>query len=307
MNSFANKIVILPNGNKVYVKDFLYAIKECLLDEKYIEYNIKKTSKKAKQALVVAGLVSAVTSSILSNTKESNKNIIGIEKEENINFDAGVSYHMNNSLPILDAGVSLDMKKIPSNIDVSDNDEKTYENIFLGYDLKDVPYEEKDKVLEYQKILYDNCRKYGIPFNVMMTILDNESGGRFNTNGVINNNTNNTSDYGLFQINSCNFKYIENDLGITPNELLNDPAKNIEAACYHFRKEILDRYQDDIKQDIKNNDWSRIFTTYNKGHLAEGSYGTKAQEKMNTIYNKTIDELSTIIYYDKDDEHVKSR
>ena len=320
-----DKKIVLPNGMKITLKEFLDALISCLYDEQeQIIYNIKKTTKKAKKAAFVSTLVVAMTASCISHKKSDNNDIQKfaeelIDNSNDLDLKAGVSLDMTDDIIApKKAGVAIQMSKIPevinydNNIQIEQKDNETkYENIFVGYDLPDVKDERKETVKEYQKILYEKCQKYDVPFNVMMVIFDNESGGLFNTNGVINQNKNGTADYGLFQINSCNFETIKKDLGITSDELLNEPEKNIEASCY-FVKNIIDRYGekhiDEMKQDI----YTFVFGVYNGGgdyrkNTAASKYALKGQEKMMKKYNKTIDELTKIRYFDKEDENVKTR
>lgn len=69
---------------------------------------------------------------------------------------------------------------------------------------------------------------YGIPYQIVLAIGERESDGSWNNNGVISK----TNDYGVFQINKCNLKYIEDNLGYTEEEILNDPIKNTEACLF---------------------------------------------------------------------------
>ena len=316
-----NKIIILPNGTKVTVKDFVNAIVECINDEKKnVEYSVKKTFTKAKKAAVVATLAATVTASLMSQIEEKTKEKVNNNPE--VVTEAGVELYMADDKTILTkAGVALHMpEKINVNkvkeADIKEVDDKKdtfskYEKVFVGYDLPNVSEERKEIVKEYQRILYDKCQQYGIPFNVMMVIFDNESGGLFNTNGAINRNSNGTFDCGLFQINSCNHQNIKDNLEITQEQLLNDPEKNIEAACFHFKTEIIDRYGKNYIEDINNNNWIPIFAIYNggKGNMntkAAQKYGYNAQAKLDTEYNKLADEL-TMYIYDKDDENEHTR
>ena len=236
-------------------------------------------------------------------------------EDDNIQLNAGVALHMpDEQTALLNAGASLYMNRPMSIKNEIDQVEeiKPYETVFVGYDLKDVEEARKETVRQYQEILYEKCKKYDIPFNVMMVILSNESGGLFNTNGVIHANSNGTIDSGLFQINSCNYKNIEDNLHITKDEILNDPEKNIEAACFHFRTEILDRYGKNYEEDMKKGIYIGPLSIYNGGignkdTKAAQKYAYNAQAKIDNEFNKTIDELTRIIYYDKDDEHAKTR
>lgn len=86
---------------------------------------------------------------------------------------------------------------------------------------------------------------YGIPYQIVLTIGEQESGGTWNTNGVISA----TNDYGLFQINKANLSYINTKLGFTEDEILNDPIKNTEA-CLFLLNDITSRDDVDTLDDI---------------------------------------------------------
>lgn len=146
--------------------------------------------------------------------------------------------------------------------------------------------------IKYQEYIYEMCEKYNIPFNVVITILDNESNGLFNTNGVISD----WDDYGLCQINICNHDVIYEKFGFTSEDLLNNPYKNIEAASYLI-SEICKMYP----QDLIDENYENIFGTYNGWILWEEKqtsleYVENAIKKISTIYNKTNEELFETIY-----------
>ena len=86
---------------------------------------------------------------------------------------------------------------------------------------------------------------YNIPYQIVLTIGEQESGGVWNTNGIISS----TNDYGLFQINVANLPYIETNLGFTKDEILNDPLKNTEA-CLFLLKDIMKREDVNTLDDI---------------------------------------------------------
>lgn len=109
----------------------------------------------------------------------------------------------------------------------------------------DIPCEE-----EYQDYLRDICLEYNVPFRALMTIGHNESGGNWDTNGVISA----TNDLGQFQINEGNVKYINENLGYTYDDLLNDKYKNAHAAVF-ILSNIVAMYEE--------NDFENIFGTYN--------------------------------------------
>lgn len=61
----------------------------------------------------------------------------------------------------------------------------------------------------------------------MMTIIDQEFCGKWDTNGVISP----TNAYGLTQINKCNEEFIKENLGYAMNDILNGPFIAIEAQA----------------------------------------------------------------------------
>ena len=80
----------------------------------------------------------------------------------------------------------------------------------------------------YRALFEEMAGKYGVDENVLHALAWHESG--MNPNAVGAKNRNNTTDYGLMQINSANFAA----LGLTPATWA-DPRKNIEAAAKLLR------------------------------------------------------------------------
>lgn len=92
---------------------------------------------------------------------------------------------------------------------------------------------------EYEDEIKRLADIYNIPYQVVLTIGYRESAGNWNNNGIIST----SNDYGVFQINECNLSYIEENLGYSKDEILNDPIKNAEA-CMFLLKDIIKR--DDV-------------------------------------------------------------
>ena len=80
---------------------------------------------------------------------------------------------------------------------------------------------------KHQDIAMKYCEKYDVPFELVIAVIETESGGNAD---VISE----TRDYGLMQINISNHKWLKNTLHIK-NFL--DPEENIKAGCY-----MLSRY-----------------------------------------------------------------
>ncbi len=99
---------------------------------------------------------------------------------------------------------------------------------------------------EYEDYIRNLCDKYALEYDLdqdelfknVLVIGDQESNGTWNTNGIVSE----TNDYGQFQINVANHEMIEDKLGITVDELLNDPKKNAEAAIFIIANIMISDY-----------------------------------------------------------------
>ncbi len=112
--------------------------------------------------------------------------------------------------------------------------------------LYDVPMSD-----ELQGYLYEACEETGVPFELALALIGNESGYRPE---VISK----TNDYGLMQINTCNHEWLEEELGV---EDFLDPEDNITAGLY-----ILSGYFE------KYEDPNMVLMAYNMGE-----YGAQQQ------------------------------
>lgn len=83
---------------------------------------------------------------------------------------------------------------------------------------------------ELQKYTYDLCQEYNISYDLIIAIMYLES--RFNPKAINNTNTNNTTDQGLMQINSCNWEWVDELAGRDLD--LNKPKDNILAGILIF-------------------------------------------------------------------------
>lgn len=75
---------------------------------------------------------------------------------------------------------------------------------------------------DLQRYTYNMCKRYGVPYETMLALMYVESG--YNTNAISS-----TNDYGICQINMCNYYYLNRNLGVT--DLLN-VYDNIKAGTY---------------------------------------------------------------------------
>lgn len=107
---------------------------------------------------------------------------------------------------------------------------------------------------ELNSFIESISQQYSVPFDILTTIIHQESGGNWNTNGVKSY----SNDYGLTQINECNLEKIYKELGFTKEEILFESKKAIEAQAFII-KEIFEIYE----YDLDNFDYRNVFGTYN--------------------------------------------
>lgn len=107
---------------------------------------------------------------------------------------------------------------------------------------------------EFQKYMEKIAEEYEVPVEIMMTIIHRETGGMWDSNGVISP----TNDYGLTQINKCNEEFIKENLEYTMEDILNDPYIAVEAQAF-LLKNIMKEYG----YDQDNIDYENVFGTYN--------------------------------------------
>lgn len=271
--SFGNRLIVLPSGERISVNDVIRSFQRLLSSNEITkkEYDIKKKTGSLKKIAAISGIVTITGISALQMQNE--KNDINKETTTYVTDIDIKDYSMNKQKDTL----------IMNTISLK---EETKIPVFVGYD--------NNCPKEYQEYIYEMSIKYDIPFNILMTIADNESNGLFDTNGKISE----YDDYGLFQINICNHDLIFKELGYDSKDLLNDPYKNIEAASFLVKK-ICNMYKED--------DYENIFGTYNgwinwKDKETSRNYAAKGIQKINEIYNKLDDEL-----FEKEEENERTR
>jgi len=248
---FRNKLFTLPNNERVSVGDLQIAVYNTLNIPVSKTLTIKEKTGNLKSAFAIAGLATTLAAAAISYGNKTPDEPI-YESKKTITVETPIILPETTEIPV-------------------------YKNVLIGY----------DNACEYQEYIKKMCDEYDVPFNVMMTIIDNESDGKFDSNGKISD----WGDYGYCQINECNHDVIYEVLGITPDELLNNPEKNIEAAVY-LVSEICKKYP----QEVALEDYTNVFGTYNgwvlwKEKQTSIEYVEKAMKKMENTYNKTDEEL----------------
>lgn len=312
----SNKLVTLPGGEKVSLKEIALAINNTLKIPKEIHFNVKYTGKKAKKATLIGAVISATTIALVfgkyRNEELSNNILTEITADiSNDSFglpQAGVSAYITNSK--YDKVSMVELENTMKYDVTSSNSNEVETRKFLGYEV-DVGDEEKNKeIFIKQKYLYDLCKEQGVDFNNAMTIWHIESGGKFNNNGIENS----THDLGEMQINECNLEYLNDvfelvkkkdneqriDIALIKEVIKNDWQKNMKAAVYLIKAR---------EEMYEKNDFANIFGCYNgwknwKEKPISIEYSKKAIDLRVNKYNKNEEELF-VLFNDMEELNAK--
>ena len=126
---------------------------------------------------------------------------------------------------------------------------------------------------EQQDIVRKIAEEYGVPFDLVLAVMQVES--NFDVTAIGNGNC-----YGIMQIHKINHPALEKQLGITDWLSLSD---NTRAGCYMLGK-LLDKYQDE----------TRALMAYNMGEGAAkkawnaGACSTSYTEKVMAAKNNLV-------------------
>jgi soluble lytic murein transglycosylase-like protein len=121
---------------------------------------------------------------------------------------------------------------------------------------------------------------YGVDSDLIKAIIDGESNGDIQAYNI---NNNGTHDRGLMQINSVNFDWLEEELGITD---FYDPKQNIQCGVFMIA-DLMDRHSE----------IHEILMCYNMGEKRtrelhnEGKYSSKYSRKVVKKLNKLKEDL----------------
>lgn len=116
---------------------------------------------------------------------------------------------------------------------------------------------------------------YDLDSVLVQAVIGHESDGRAD---AINYNDNGTHDRGLMQINSCNFEWLRDELGITD---FYDPRQNIQCGCYILG--LLSKKYENVH---------RILMSYNMGEgrtrelWSQGIYSSRYSREVVERYRK---------------------
>ena len=178
--------------------------------------------------------VSSIGAIVLSNIFLVGVNSSDIDMNDNIVVEEVV----DNSLEDIVSEKTVTQER--TLVEKSYDNEYNYSGMALSNEFED----------EIKKI----AQEYDVDYQIVLTVGERESGGKWNNNGVISK----TNDYGVFQINQCNLDYIEKNLGYTKDEVLHEPIKNAES-CIYLLTDIINREEVDTLEEIFGmyNGWVR--------------------------------------------------
>ena len=127
----------------------------------------------------------------------------------------------------------------------------------------------------YQVHTYAVCQEYEVEYDLVLAIMDGESSGKVK---AFNTNKDGTHDKGLMQINSFNYEWLEEELGVTD---FYNPYQNIHCGVFMIA-DLMDRHSDTHE----------ILMSYNMGEKRtrelhrEGVYTSKYSRKVMGVYEK---------------------
>lgn len=114
-------------------------------------------------------------------------------------------YHLTSHTPAGQADIT-ESTQIAAKIRADEPTAKVIELTSTAETPKGVPGLSLD--YDLQKVMYESCQKYDVPFALALAVAEKESG--FNPDAESR-----TDDHGIMQINRCNFEYLRNK-GIDP-------------------------------------------------------------------------------------------
>jgi hypothetical protein len=205
---------------------------------------LKEMLYKEKKLMLMLGM-SLATTATLTSCGDSKKNDVAVAEksiQDDVNLSSGVSslfeYYLENDCYGVSAGVTRSLNNIRRETYLEYEENVTIE-VESDNELEGSSFVSEEKTYYdfpcspgLQDYIISIADSYEIPYEIMFTIIHRESGGDWNSNGYISS----TNDYGLCQINKCNFADIYDELGFTEDDILNDPYKNIEASAYLIKR-----------------------------------------------------------------------
>lgn len=128
----------------------------------------------------------------------------------------------------------------------------------------------------YQIYTYAICKEYGVDYELTLSVMSVESEGQAN---ATNYNRNGTVDKGYMQINSCNYEWLHEELGITD---LYNPWQNIKAGVFMLA-DLMDGHSNNHAILMSYNMGERRTKQLQKKGIYSTSYSRKVVRKINQL------------------------
>ena len=202
-------------------------------------------------------------------------------------FTVTVVYIVNNNLQ--NNNIILTNNNECDTINIAE-EENIYEPIKTTISKIEFTLEEEEEIIpEYdipldkdiQKYLYDKCKEYNVSYDLALGVIKVES--NFNPS-LIHKNSNGSRDYGLFQINTINHKWLSEELDIT--DFLN-PYQNIDAGVYML-SQLLKKYNNEHIVLMSYNMGERAAKNLVSKGIDSSRYSRKVIETKEELKNNNI-------------------
>lgn len=121
-----------------------------------------------------------------------------------------------------------------------------YKNKVRQQEIEDKKYYDVPLSEDIQDIIFEYCELYGIGIPLVLAVIEQETGGTFNTR-LIHKNNNGTRDFGLLQLNSSNHKWFAEMISEPEFDPLN--VRNNLHAGIKFLSILRDQFKDQYSGD----------------------------------------------------------
>lgn len=136
------------------------------------------------------------------------------------------------------------------------------------------------KVTDYDLYINDYSLFYEVDSDLIRAVIGGESGGDIQ---AFNTNDNGTVDKGLMQINSCNYDWLREELGITD---FMDPRQNIQCGVFMIA-DLMDRHTEVHDILMCYNMGERTVRELHRKGIYSSKYSRKVVEKFNQLKEET--------------------
>jgi|LGOV01.1.fsa_nt_gb hypothetical protein len=138
--------------------------------------------------------------------------------------------------------------------------------------------------LEQQQFIHLQCNIYDVDYYLMLALIGLES--NYNPKAINYSNSNGTIDKGLAQINSCNYKTLDNHFGRQLDYL--DFYDNVEAGVYYYSTIQTDNIYESLLNYNRGEFGAKVY--YNKYLTYQSDYVKIVLRKLKEIKSSIEEE-----------------